>query len=314
MSVQIFHHNLLDYTGRNAHKNTALADQYQGIRQWHNPDFLVAGFTELLTAGAVAFENLYALAQELDGGLDRLLLVEVGECAGGDRSGRIEFVGIAWDSTRLDVEYAGVAYRNSLDRFRPHHHGIDAGGINALFDRYLEAKHAGLELDALVPSISIPGDTPGIADHRGLAYIAGRYRDQEAPFICGFSHNMYSMGDRTTDFNLLSYMARKVWADISGADRSYNDANVVIGGDFNVNPRRLKRPFALFPRYAYNRRDVIRTTGRNLYDFWLVSNEALLENCSAVFEHTLVRRGSGRTGSDHMAIMLDYLVGRPGTI
>ncbi|HEX6940477.1 MAG TPA: endonuclease/exonuclease/phosphatase family protein [Longimicrobiales bacterium] len=290
---QIFHHNLQDYS--RTHDN--LEAGYSYIRHWFPQRFIVAGFTEVLTPAAA--EDLHGLAQALDPDLKRLVMIEVGQSAGGNRRGRLELVGIAWNPGEdgapcVSVTHAGFVVRHGMLR-----HGCSV-------------------VKAEVPDQVVDGDRPTIiesdrttntvVDHRGIAFIAGTYAGRA--FLFGFMHNVFTTGVRPVDFARVPAMvdaARKTL----GAP--YDRAEVIIGGDFNVPPHDPKPPrgesFMLHMRAAEGRHGFIPTTKKNSYDFFLVSNAAVRPNCVRVFPFTRRDRSKKKAASDHAAVFLDYVLG-----
>jgi endonuclease/exonuclease/phosphatase family metal-dependent hydrolase len=110
-----------------------------------------------------------------------------------------------------------------------------------------------------------------------LAYIACLELATGNPFLIGFMHNMYNLGNKSSAYTNLGTMADNARNAIGGG---YAGAEVIIGGDFNLAPRNPKRPrgatLFLYPRAARVGGGTvgayINTTAANPYDFWAISN------------------------------------------
>ncbi|HEX7051932.1 MAG TPA: endonuclease/exonuclease/phosphatase family protein [Longimicrobiales bacterium] len=85
----------------------------------------------------------------------------------------------------------------------------------------------------------------------------------------------------------------------------YAEAEIIIGGDFNVPPRDTTTARAassmLREHSASDRSGLINTTNSNPYDYFLVSDPRVLPGCVEVYKYT-------RDGSDHAATALDYVL------
>ncbi len=297
----ILHHNLQNYTGRNGARTAEFTEAYDHIQASWGRHFIVAGFTEVLREDANA--NLAGLANALDPRLRRLVLIEVGQNVGGQRRGRTEYIGIAWDpgdadDPRVSVDYAGI---------------VMPGGFGI---HYWEPNLR--ELAEQPAEIIEIGLTATAVDFRGLSYIGGTYAGR--PYLFGFMHNVFTTGNRSVNYTTVVAMADSARSAMAEADRRrgvqdhrrYLNAEIIIGGDFNVDPRNPTTVrgdrLMLYERHAEDRFGPINTTRSNPYDFFLVSNADVLPNSVDVYRFT--RRGESETGaaSDHAATSLDYVI------
>jgi hypothetical protein len=235
-------------------RNAAFQVALTNIGNATGHQYWAAGFTEVLNDSAALNVELSAIAQTLDPGLTSLVLIEVGITAVGARS---EFVGIAWDPAAFDVDGAGHVLH--VDGAWQAENTNMAGVANA--------------------TIGLPMlDADLKADARGLAYVAGTHGG--APYLLGFMHNMYGLGDRYGGFANLWLMAGRAR---QAAGAAYAAAEIVIGGDFNIEPRDprlhadpyLAHRGARGPAPAGGVGPFVNTTNAHPYDFWLVSDVAI---------------------------------------
>jgi hypothetical protein len=280
--VLIFHQNMKDFGGGSAIRNAAFNGAYTAINAATGA-YLVAGFTEV-TNNATSRHQLSNLAGILDPGLTNLLVIAVGTMA---VSGRPEYIGIAWDPLWLTVQHAGQVLRNPVN------------GIWTVYNN----NPAPPSFPVAAGRILLPAfGAPLAADSRGLAYIAGIYAGN--PYIFAFMHNMYAIGDKTGAFSNLNSMGQSIRNTIGGA---YAGAEIIIGGDFNLQPRDPKRPrnaaLTMVHRAAQAGGLVLNTTVANPYDFWVTSRTATpTANCTI---YTQARRDVRLSTSDHAAISLN---------
>ena len=264
----VFHQNMRVFGGSSAPRNAAYATQMGLIgaaaTAFHGqPSMGVAGFTELHNFGAPLRTNLLGIAQSLDAGLTRLLIIEVGTSLVGAIT---EYIGIAWDPNWLNVQHAGQVVWHSMKRDWIGKN-TPAGGFGALHNVLALAGVAGLG-----------------ADQRGLAYIACQRAANGNRYIIAFLHNMYTTGDRTRAMDSMDTMISRAKA---GAGLVYAAAEVIVGGDFNVVPppatrAKRKRRSGLTTRVARNLAGAaLNTTLANPYDYWMVSDAAGITDADA---------------------------------
>jgi hypothetical protein len=277
----IFHQNMRTFGGGAPGRNAAYTAALTAINAATGPVYLAAGFTEITNPNAPLRGVLAGLAATLDPGLTRHLIVEVGTTALGMR----EFIGIAWDPLAgLAVQHAGHVLRDPVNKsWRAYDTPLGVGAIPN-------------------NTIPLPGGVALGADQRGLAYIAGIRVWDGNPYVLGFMHNMYALGDRTAAFGGLPYMADLARQAAGGG---YVGAEVIVGGDFNVDPRNPKRARgAAFTMVFRAARDafgaLIPTTAVNTYDYWVVSNAGIADADASVYANTRVA-----LASDHAGITLD---------
>jgi len=210
----IFHQNMFSFGGHSAVRNATFTGAFAAIQGITGAIYRAAGFTEVINAGAGLRHTLSLLAHALDPNMTDLVVIEVGTTAVGVRR---EFIGIAWDPAALIVQHAGSVLWDSANQRWRAHNAVAAGIVNQTINR-----PAGLMLGA---------------DSRGLAYIAALRLGN--PFLIGFMHNMYNLGDKSSAFTHLGNMAD---AACNAAGGVYGGAEIMIGGDFNLRPRQPKRP------------------------------------------------------------------------
>jgi hypothetical protein len=271
----IFHQNMRNYGGGAPGRNVAYNGALGAINAITGALYWVAGFTEITnTVGSVA--ALLARAAVLDAGLTRIVVIEVGTTALGTR----EFIGIAWDNANFTVAHGGSVVKFAMNQnWVPHNVANAALGTGGN------------------QTIALPGAGGLAADTRGLAYIAGTNAGN--PYLIGFLHNMYALGNKTEMYQRIGGIADNARAAIGGV---YAGAEVIIGGDFNVAPapaRKRPRGFTLDTVIASAMGAPINTTLANPYDYWKVSNPALNNGDASVYVQTRVA-----LCSDHAAIVL----------
>ena len=273
---------------RNAHFGTQMGHIGAAVALAHGgPSIAAAGFTELFNAGAGMRANLGVIAQALDPGLTRLLLIEVGTTLLGTRT---EFIGIAWDPNWLTVQHGGQVVWDSMNS-RWIGNNTAAGGFGAVNN-----------------TLRLAGVNNLGADQRGSAYIACLRVANGTPFIIAFLHNMYAIGDRTRAVENMDTMTARAKAAAGGA---YGAAEVIVGGDFNVvpppaaQPRRKRFRATLATRAARNVAGVaLNTTLANPYDYWMVSEAVGITDNNAT-RFTQTRWDVDAFCSDHAGVSVD---------
>ncbi|MCP3144432.1 exonuclease/endonuclease/phosphatase family protein [Pyxidicoccus xibeiensis] len=272
--IRIFHQNMLDYGGRTPVRNATFTAALGAINGITGANYWAAGFTEVLYAGAATQANLPLIAQALDAGLTRMHVIEVGTTL----LGRQEFIAIAWDDFSFPVAHVGRVLWDPMNRsWAPHNAAPGAAATQVL---------------------PLPTGVAMGADTRGLAYIAGASATTGRRYVIAFMHNMYNLGNKTAAFESLNVMATRARNAIGG---NYTDATVVIGGDFNLEPRTRKRPrgsdefFHARATVAANG-SYVNTTNVHPYDFWVVSDAAITDASTQVFVQTRVAHGSDHAG------------------
>lgn len=289
----VFHQNMMIFNGkkavRNAHYQTQMGLIGAAITAAHGgPRVGAAGYTELINAEAAMRGNLLAIAQALDAGLTRRLIIEVGTMA---VSGKSEYLGIAWDPDVLTVQHAGQVVWDSM-----HERWI---GNNTAAGGFAAANNT-LDLDGV--------DNLG-ADQRGIAYIACRRAVNGNRFIIAFLHNMFSEGDRN---RAMAGMDAMISRAKSAAGDGYAAAEIIVGGDFNVRPpaaaqSRLKRRrgAGLTVRVTRNLAGAaLNTTQWHPYDYWIVSDSAGISDDDTDL-YTQTRWDVDEECSDHAGVTVD---------
>lgn len=263
---RLFHQNMRKYGGNSNPRNLAFATGFGQIGSATHEACLAAGFTELLNAGDGMHVNLSGLAQELDHNLSKFVVIWVGTTA----NNHAEFVGIATHDVAFTVSHAGHVFRNSFTK----KWDLVKIPIGDLQDKPLGA-----------PKLFQ-------ADSRGVAFVAGTRKLDAKPYIFGFMHNMYNLNERTIPFRSLGDAAKLIRQGLSFD--GYAAAEVIIGGDFNVDPDDTQ---SLFGRCKKDGELNVKTTEANAYDFWLVSdgNARINAHCD-VHVNTRVEDASDHAG------------------
>jgi hypothetical protein len=272
----LFHQNMRVFGGGSAPRNAVFTGALTAINAATGAAYWAAGFTEITNPNAPLRGVLAGLAATLDPGLTSLVVIEVGTTALGMR----EYIGIVWDNAAFPVAHVGRVLRDPVNRAWAAYN-VAAAAIPA--NRVI-----------LLPGLG----APLAADSRGVAYIAGT--NGGTNYLLGFMHNMYALGDKSGAYVAMPSMTDLARAGIGGA---YAAAEVIVGGDFNLDPRPPKRPrgaaFLLYPRAEGGPGAYTNTTLANPYDFWLVSNVGITDADDTVYPATRVA-----AGSDHAAVVL----------
>jgi hypothetical protein len=277
--ARIFHQNMEKFTGTTAKRIKGYTTKLGAINTKTGSVYLAAGFTEVFSCKPVLRKILTRVARKLDPGLTKLVVIEVGTTA---CTKNPEYIGIAWDPDHLTVQYAGQVYYD-------------------LVAMQWKARRVEVE-DIVKQTVDLPARLSYGKDTRGLAYIGCSIKGK--PFLIGFMHNMYKMGERNLAFTALPDMGDKVRKLLG---EGYSAAEVIIGGDFNVEPRNPKPERGDALHLAARAARVggglggayIKTTNKHPYDFWAVSNKGITDVEASV--HTQTRAANC---SDHAGISL----------
>jgi endonuclease/exonuclease/phosphatase family metal-dependent hydrolase len=288
----LFHQNMRVFGGAAAARNAVFLTRLGAIRAAVPQPIIVAGFTEVMNSGPRLCVVMPVFGTALNLAITSTAMVEIGVTAVG---GQRECIAIAWSPAALTVDHIGQVLWNSTTRTWVCHnqtmtmadHGA-AAGIPTTLRKELP-------------------DLDGIgADSRGLAYIAAHEPMGDA-YIIAFMHNMFTLGNRSGAFGSLPKMWQAARVALA-LDPLYNLAagtpRMIVGGDFNVWPRDssvrgLARGYGRAARSGGPASAWVRTTSRNPYDFWVVSDVNIVDAHVAV--HTQTRVPSG---SDHAGITL----------
>ncbi|HEY0378762.1 MAG TPA: hypothetical protein VGC87_17735 [Pyrinomonadaceae bacterium] len=279
--ARIFHQNMRRFGGNTIVRNAFFMLTFDAIRNAPGTggaaatSFFAAGFTELSNSGLGLHANIPEIIQCLDVALTNVLVIEVGITAvGGDR----EFVAIATDPALYPITDAGHVLFNSMHN-RWDLHNTPAG-------------------DIVDNRIDIPGGIDLQADSRGVAYVAGTYLHTD--YLIGFMHNMCKEGNKSGLFEKLGQAANRM-----RQVPNYAAAHVVIGGDFNVQPRHTRPRNGGLQLYACCRTDMLNfpmyTTAANPYDYFMVSNVATTDADVEIYAQTRATP----IGSDHSGVTLE---------
>jgi hypothetical protein len=273
MPARAFHLNMQNYGGGTPGINALFDADLTAINAITGAVYWVAGFTEIRNNNTA--QNFFMRAGNLDGGFDDFILIAVGRTAVGNT---IEHLGVTWDSAHVNVTNAGqVLY--------------DAQNKNwVCFNRAIGA--------VAPPTIALPNlkDANLAADSRGLAYVAGAAGGVNHVFA--FMHNVYTIGNKSGAYSNLDLMALKI---LDAVGWSFGNADVYIGGDFNVYPHRPNGQRSVLADFkAVDGMGLpLNTTNANPYDFWLTNDATRTNNNARRYTQPLV---SG--ASDHSAITL----------
>jgi hypothetical protein len=286
----LFHQNMRVFGGATPARNLVFQNRLLAIRAAALQPIIVAGFTEVMNSGPALRTVMTVLGSSLDPAITRVAVVTVGVTAVG---GQREFIAIAWNPTALTVDHIGQVLWNSATRSWVCH--------NQVMTAADDAAAAGIPTTL---TIGLPALADLGADSRGLAYIAAR-KPMGGAYIIAFMHNMFMLGNRSGAFASLPKMLQATRAALV-ADPRYNLAagtpTMIVGGDFNLRPRDssvrgLARGYGRAARIGGPASAWVRTTNRNPYDFWVVSDVNIVDAQVAVHAQTRVPRGS-----DHAAI------------
>ena len=286
----VFHQNMYKFGGnqpvRNLHYTTQMGLLGGAVAALNGGACIAAaGYTELLNDGLGMHANLPNIALALDPGLTNHLVIEVGTTIGNYQ----EFIGIAWDPNWLTVQHAGQVVWDSMNRqWIGNNTAAGAFPVNR--------------------NLTLAGAQNLGADQRGLAYIACLRVLNGNPFIIGFFHNMYAVGDKTRAVDSIDTMTNRAK---TGAGLAYAGAEVIVGGDFNVlpppaaNPARKRFRATVTTRVSRTGGGVARnTTMANPYDYWNVSDAAGITDVDAR-RYTQTRWDVDAYCSDHAGITVD---------
>ena len=296
MHDMLFHQNMQKFGGDNTRRNLAFTAAFEKIKErtvFTGYDFVSAGFTEIMNNKS-SIPALASLAPSLSRNLSKVVVIEVGESLVGKSK---EYIGIAWNTKRFDIQFAGQVIKNNVNNKWLTHY-IDMSG------------------SAPPKSIDIPsGNTQQPADSRGPAFIAGYAKTSKTYVIYMYMHNMYATGDRIEGFRSTPTMAESVRSTLPSSVASYANAPIYIGGDFNLPPEnpstykhRDKCPLQFCA--AKKHKEFINTTNTNPYDYWLTNNTLISCANAEVIDETkkVLTTAKGHHSvrpSDHAAIILN---------
>lgn len=270
---RVFHQNMRVFGGGVVDRNAVFTGAFARIQVSASSSFAVAGFTEIVN-DRTAFDAVGRMADTLFDSRCDHVVVEVGNTAGD----RTEYVTIAWNRAFLQVSRVGLYSRQGDGTWRP-----------TLVDLPPDRRF-------------VPGGVGGVLDSRGVAFVlaSGRGSLANRRFALGFFHNMYNLGDRSGAVQNLPRVMRDLSVD--------EDAEVIVGGDFNVIPP----PVAGEPPPLQSRFEDIRvlaaidehgqyvnTTSVHPYDYWFVNRPWTYDEAHV---HPETRIDGA---SDHAGISLD---------
>lgn len=283
----VFHQNMRVYGGNSPVRDGTYVTSFLavGAATPVGQNYWVAGFTEVMNAGAVLRGNLALHASLIDPVLTNLVVIEVGITSVGMQR---EFIAIAYDPLALNVQHVGQVLWNPVNRTWA---GYDT--------------NPGFIVNQ---TMLLPPGAPLGADSRGLAYVAGQ--DVNGfPYAFGFMHNMLNIGDKTSAFSSLGVMCSRMVVAMNDAGYPLNTTEFYLGGDFNLRPRNptarggkeLKAKArrvggAAGPPAAY-----VNTTAANPYDFWVVSDT----NCTDA-DVDILAQTQVVNASDHSGVRLKF--------
>lgn len=235
--------------------------------------YLIAGLTELFGQPISLTHRVPALLKNLDQGLkDAAVIVPVCKNSG-------EYIGIAYNPNYFSIEHAGSVWRLSNPTSRA------------------KVKCFNVPKNKIVKSIiGLPPSGFGTsANYRGLAYVAGDIGGQR--YIFGFIHSDLS-NDPYGSFKRMGEGAGDAIKSAIGA--TYNNAFVILGGDFNV-PAKSVGNLDMYCELDKNGKHVPTSkSGKYTWDFWLVD-----KNTSALQARVHGQTLSDNQLSDHKGITLD---------
>ncbi len=259
----IFHQNMRVYGGCSANRNQAFATAFENLSGNTNPGCIVCGYTELRNNGVPLHDNLAGYSNQLFIASDRAAkgsIIEIG-ISGREVS---EHVGIFWDASKLQVQRIGFSNQDGLDEYKA---GVEVIGRNHQCTYNMPLR-------------------PGLhqADKRGLAFIAGSDKNGQK-WLIGFMHNMYGTGDRYGGFENIPNLLKAALGALSDSEWAQSeDIGIVVGGDFNVEPRSFteRNSDGLVPYASVDQNGKPElTTDHHAIDFWIV-NEVFIGRCKLI--------------------------------
>ncbi len=279
MDVSVFHQNTKNLSPSDP-SFTYYKTAFRSIRQTTGKYYVAAGLTELLGDPKSLADNVPKLAQNLDPRLDKAVVVAIGQLSSPQR---LEYIGIAYDSSFFTLESAGSVLR-----------------LSGSGDWFCNNKPAATMSRTRNGNgyIGMPSASVGYKlDYRSLAYVVGLVNNVDR-YVFGFMHNDFGNGDRSGSFRGLGFAAEKI---LGAANVDPDNAFIVFGGDFNVAPDDVAgRKVTLKAHYAVHNEKAIKTTAANPYDFWLLSPNVDVQGA-------LVYSGTRNVIlSDHSGIAVDF--------
>lgn len=279
----VFHQNMRVYGGNQPVRNGAYIGAFGAINGVTPgaQSYWVAGFTEVMNASAGLRLMLSGLAQIIDPLLTSFVVIEVGITSVGMQR---EFIAIAWDPLALNVQHLGQVLWNPTTRTWVGYDAAPAFVVNQ--------------------TRNMPGGVALGADTRGLAYIAGLDVAAGNPYVFGFMHNMFHLGNKTAAFSSLGVMCSRMVIAMNDANYPLATTQFYLGGDFNLRPRNptarggkvlsakaARNGGAAGPPAAY-----VNTTLANPYDFWVVSDATRTDAHAVVLPQTRIPNASDHAG------------------
>jgi len=272
-NVTIIHQNLMNFAGgyertwkfRNAFG--LIRDDLVGNNL---PQPIMAAFTEVESSGTDVQDCLTDIAgNAVTGGTNRrTLVIEIGLTAVGQA---VEYVGINYDSTQFNLSRCG--------------HVLRVDGVWRAFD---STQTSG--------ALELPANENVSPDFRGVAYAVGTIG--ETPFIIGFVHNVYTVGEKS----ILPQALPNICGDLGGNYNLGYYTTYVVGGDFNVNPQDRLGSVNLEAIAASNNGQFLNTTASHAYDYWMCSSNVHLSR-PWISPRT---RNKSLEYSDHAASILQF--------
>jgi hypothetical protein len=292
MPAYLFHQNVRNLAPDEYLRIGAYQREYAAINSQMGSYYVAAGFTELLKDPRSLQAMVLKMAKKLDAGLTEAVVIYAGTL-----SGKVEYVGIAYDPGVFTLGHAG----STGPKYSLYGSGGKWGCYNvpaAGRTSYVVGKPTGFEYKP---------------DHRCLGYVAGMFNGNERIF--GFTHNDYGSGGRSAAFRNL-----ETAADLIKAAANYNNAPLIIfGGDFNKDPDDLAGMWAVYERRKRKQNDDdnnnndglgpggrVFTSGKNTFDFWMVNENDPDRFKGFVHENTQDPPKSFQVLSEHCGITLKF--------
>ncbi|MBL7500404.1 endonuclease/exonuclease/phosphatase family protein [Frankia sp. CNm7] len=314
MPFYLFHQNMRVFGGETLAYNARMKAAFGKLPiGYPTTRVLAAGFTEICNHGSAPFA-LSNMARGLDPGLTRPWTVAVGRTARmvkdptappAAKKQKTYFQEYITMVTQYEVQW------NGLKKSVPNEFQVLHWGKAVFLDSLFSGPSPAACFPVGGPGTLAPEALPYNAklDSRGLAYIVGRVKRAGDPLnnrllVVGFMHNMYGVGDRSGSITGLPRLAQAIYEKHSGVIDPDRDP-CIVGGDFNVEPRRVGSRTSRFEPTAEEDSDgdYYRTTGSSVYDWWSCRVDSLLGSSAEIWPQTR-KKNKPNNLSDHAGISL----------
>lgn len=279
--VSLVQQNLQVFGGASAYRNTRFQNAFNNLGtiitaaagafpQVPVPAVAV-GFTEVMNANAAVSAQMRNFAAPLlaNGMANACVNIAIGNTSVGVAT---DYVGIVYDNAVFQILGSGRVLRVGTNWNCYYAQGVINGNLN------------------YPPAIN------PTSDYRGVGFIYGTLGAQT--YVFGFVHNMLNVGERALLPGALPAIAQTILNAIPDAN-----ANIIIGGDFNVDPQNRNGAVNLQYFAATVQGQLQPTTAVNCYDYWFCAPHIWEP---VAFIYTATRRTTVTGESDHAAVALQF--------